>query len=152
LKTGALASTRNLFLQVYNEKKLEKNQHMCDQLHLLVAILAQWQRLVASTKALDLLHWAMRAVFYWRTTAAIKMASKVGLFFCHCVICCCPGGRWGNTEQGAAQWQHPVASQIALDMLHWAMPSVLLRRTARAIKTANNGGAFVFCRPFFCLP
>ncbi len=51
---------------------------MHDQLLLLVAILAQWQHPVASSKALDLLYWAMHAVLYWRTPTAIKMASKVG--------------------------------------------------------------------------
>jgi hypothetical protein len=54
---------------------------MCDQLQLLAAILAQWQHPVASTKALALFYWAMRAVLYRRTTVAIKMASKVGQFF-----------------------------------------------------------------------
>jgi hypothetical protein len=43
-------------------KKIEKNWHMLDQLHLLAAMLTQWQRPVASTKALDLLYWAMHAV------------------------------------------------------------------------------------------
>ncbi len=54
---------------------------MRDQLHLLAEILAQWQCPVASTKALDLLHWAMGVVLYRRTTAAIEMATKVGPFF-----------------------------------------------------------------------
>jgi hypothetical protein len=30
-----------------------------------------------------------------------------------------------------------VASGVALDMLHWAMPSILLQRTTVAIKTAG---------------
>ncbi len=45
------------------------------------AILTQWQRLVASNKALSLLYWKMHAVLYQRTAAAIKMASKVDPFF-----------------------------------------------------------------------
>jgi hypothetical protein len=133
-------------------KKLGKNGHMHDQLHLSAAILAQWRRPVASTKALDLLHRAMRAVLYQRTDVAIKMASKVGPFFCHCFVCCCPGGCWGDTEQVVTQWRRPVASQVALDMPHWAKPFVLLRHTAVAIEMANNRGAFDFCCPFFCLP
>jgi hypothetical protein len=40
------------------------------------AILAQWRHPVASTKALDLLHQAMRVILYRRTARAIKMASK----------------------------------------------------------------------------
>jgi hypothetical protein len=32
-------------------------------------------------KAMHLLHLAMRTVWYWRTTTAIKTASKVGVFF-----------------------------------------------------------------------
>jgi hypothetical protein len=62
-------------------KKLKKKQRMHAQLHVSAAILAQWWRPVASTKALDLLYQAMCAVLYWRTAAAIKMASKVGPFF-----------------------------------------------------------------------
>jgi hypothetical protein len=33
-------------------------------------------------------------------------------------------------------------------MLHWTMPSVLLRRTAVAIKTVGGQGAFVRHRQF----
>jgi hypothetical protein len=119
-------------------KKLEKKQGRHDRLHLSAAILTRWQRLVASNKALNLLYQAMCVVLYRCTTGAIKMASKVGPFLCHCFICCCPGSHWGDTEQVVAQWWHPVASRVALDMLHWAMPSVLLRHTAVAIKTAGG--------------
>jgi hypothetical protein len=52
-----------------------------DQLQLLVAILAQWQCPVATTKSLDLVRWAICVVLYRRTAAAINMASKVGPFF-----------------------------------------------------------------------
>jgi hypothetical protein len=41
-------------------------------------------------------------------------------------------------EQVVAQWQHPVASGVALDMPHQAIPPVLLCRTAMAINMANN--------------
>jgi hypothetical protein len=96
LKTGALASTCNLFVQIDDEKTQKKGR--LDQLQLLATILTQWWRLVASNKALNLLYWAMRAVLYQRTATAIKMASLFGTFFCHCFVCCCPGGRWGDTE------------------------------------------------------
>jgi hypothetical protein len=101
LKTGAKALTRNLFDKL-TMKKLKKNWHMHDHLHLSAAILARWRHSVASTKAPDLLHQAMGMVSYWRTTAAIKTASKVGPFFLHCFVCCWPGGCWGNTEQVVA--------------------------------------------------
>ncbi len=125
---------------------------MCDRLHLLAAILAPWGHPVPSTKTLDLLYQEMCAVLYQCTTAAIKTASKVGPFFCCPVVCCCPGGRWGNTEQVVAQWQRPVASQVALDIPHLTMPSVLLQRTAVAIKMANNRGAFVCHHQFHHRP
>jgi hypothetical protein len=80
LLIGALASTRDLFPQVDDEKP-QKNRHMHDQLPLSAAILTQWWRLVASTKALDLLNWAIHAVLYRCTAKAIKTASKVGPFF-----------------------------------------------------------------------
>ncbi len=131
-------------------KKLKKGGRL-DRLQLLATILAQWRRLVASNKALNLLYWAMCAVLYRRTAASIKMASLLGIFFCCCFVCCCPGSHWGNTEQVVAQWQCPVASRVALDMPHWAMPSVLLQRTAVAIKTAGGWGAFVRHRHLVCI-
>ncbi len=106
-------------------------------------ILAQWQRPVASSKALDLLNWAMHAILYRRTAAAINMATFLGVFVDCCLFACCSGGRWGNTERVVAQCRHPVASGGALDMPHWAMLSVLLRHTVVAIKMAGGGGAFV---------
>jgi len=118
-------------------KKL-KNQGKLDRLQLSAAILARWQHLVASNKALNLLYRAMRAVLYRRTAMAIEMASLLGTFFHRRFVYCCPGGRWGNTDQVVARWQHPVASGVALDMLHWGMPSVLLWHTAVAIKTSGG--------------
>ncbi len=68
-----------------------------------------------------------------------------------CIVCCCPGGRQGDTEWVVAQWRHPVASGVALDMLHWAMPHVLLQRLHMVIKMACDGGAFVRCCRLFRL-
>ncbi len=102
LKTGALVSTCNLFVQVDNEKT-QKNQGRLDQLQLLAAIPAQWRHLVASNKALNLSYWGMSALLYQCTAAAIKMASLFGSCFCHHFFCCCPGSRWGNMEQVVAR-------------------------------------------------
>ncbi len=82
----------------------------------------------------------MRAVLYRRTAATINMAIFLGVFVDCCLFVCCPGSRWGNTEQVVTQWWRLVASGVALDMLHWAMRFVLHRRTAIAIKMANVGG------------
>jgi hypothetical protein len=123
-----------------------------DQLHLLVAILAQWQHPVASCEALDLLHQAMHAVSYRRTATAIKMTNFLCVFVDCCLLACCPDGHRGNTEQVLARWRRPEASSVALDMLHWGMPSVLLWHTAMAIKMASNRGPFVVCHHhLFCL-
>jgi hypothetical protein len=103
-------------------------------------ILTRWRCPVASSKTLDLLHWAMCAVLYQRTAAAINMATFLGVFVDCYLFACCPGGRWGNTEQVVAQWRHPLASRVALNMLHWVMCFVLHRWTAMAIKMANVGG------------
>jgi hypothetical protein len=73
---------------------------------------------------------------------AIKTASKVGVFIHGCLFACCPGSHWGNTEQVVTQWQCPVASGIALDMLHWAMLFISHRRITMAIKTASRSGTF----------
>jgi hypothetical protein len=44
-----------------------------------------------------------------------------------------------------------MASGEALVMLHWAMRSVLHRRTVMAIEMARDGGAFVCRRLLFRL-
>ncbi len=62
-------------------KKLTKYQGWLDQLQLLAAIYAQWRRLVASNKALNLLYQAMQGVLYRRTAMAIKIASLFGVYY-----------------------------------------------------------------------
>ena len=74
-----------------------------------------------------------------------RNGQQSGYMLHRCFVCCCPGGRRGNTEQVVAQWGRSVASGEALVMLHQAICSVWHRRTAMAIKMARNGGAFV-CR------
>jgi hypothetical protein len=98
---------------------------------------------VASSEALDLLHWAMHAVMYRRIAMAIKMATFLGVFVYCCLFACCPGGRWGNTERVVTRWRLPGASSVALDLLHWAMPHSLLQPIRMAIEMACNGGTFV---------
>jgi hypothetical protein len=93
---------------------------------------------VASSKALDLLHWVMRTVLYRRTAAAINMAIFLGVFVDCCLFACCSGSRWGDTERVVARWQRPVASEVALDMPHWAMLSLLLRRIGKAFETGRG--------------
>jgi hypothetical protein len=118
---------------------------------LLDIILAQWWHPVACIKALDLLHWAMCTVTYRHIAImAIKTTSKVGVFVHRCLFACCIGGGRANTEQVVAQLQHPVASKVALEMPHRAMPSVLPQHTSVA-KMANNGGAFVHHHCLFCM-
>ena len=103
---------------------------------------------MASSKALDLLHWAMRAVLYRRTAAAMNMATFLGVFVDCCLFACCPGGRWGDTELVVAQWRRPGASSVALDLLNWAMPRALLQRVHMAMKMARNGGVLSSHRRF----
>jgi hypothetical protein len=117
--------------------KKKRRSHVCTMM-LLGIILAQWWHPVASSEAMDLLHWGMHAVRYQRIAMAIKMASFVGVFVDCCLYACCPGGHWGNTKQVVAQCWCPVAFGVALDMPHQAMPSVFLRRTAVAIKMAGG--------------
>ncbi len=47
----------------------------------MVWILAQWWRPVASSVAMDLLHWAMHTSPHQYITMAIEMASKGRVFF-----------------------------------------------------------------------
>ncbi len=106
---------------------------------------------MAASEALDPLHRAMCAVLYRRIAMAIKTTCKVGVFIHHCVVDCRPGVCGSNMEQVVTQWRRPVASNMALDILHWEMLHELLQCLCMAIKMACNGGAFVRCRHLFRL-
>jgi hypothetical protein len=126
----------------FDNENIKKNVVAMSGFILLDIILARWQCPVASIEALDLLHQAMRTVTYRRIAMAIKMAIFARVFVDCCLYACCPGGRWGNTEQVVAQCRRPVASVVALDTLHRVMPSVLLQRIRKAFKIGRDGGAF----------
>ncbi len=99
--------SRDIFLQV-DDEKTQKKQGRLDQLQLLAIILIQWQCLVASNKALNLLYWAMCAVLYRRTAATIKMASLFGTFFVavlFAVALAAAGAIWSKyLPNGSVQW------------------------------------------------
>jgi len=61
------------------------------------------------------------------------------------------GGRWGNWAQALDQWQHPVASSEALDVLHHAMHPALYRLIFMAIEIASNLPTF-FVMSICCCP
>jgi hypothetical protein len=46
-----------------------------------VQAIAQWQHLVASHKATDVLHWAMRPALYRRICMAVEIAINLPAFF-----------------------------------------------------------------------
>jgi hypothetical protein len=127
----------------FDDENIKKNVIAMSGFILLDIILVRWRCPVASSEALDLLHRAMRVVTYRRIAMAIKMAIFARLFVDCCLIACCPGGRWGNTEQVVTQCQLPVASSVALDLLHWAMPRSLLQRICVVIEMACDGGTFI---------
>jgi hypothetical protein len=54
------------------------------------------------------------------------------------------GGRRGDTAQALPQWQHPVSSSEALDVVHWVMCSVSYRRIRMVIKIASKV-CILFC-------
>ena len=58
------------------------------------------------------------------------------------------GVRQGNTRQILAQWQFPVASSVAMDLLNWAMCTSLHRHIAMTIEMASKGGV-LFCHCWF---
>ena len=41
-----------------------------------------------------------------------------GFMLHRCFVCCRPGGCQGDTERVVARWWRPVASGVALNMLH----------------------------------
>jgi hypothetical protein len=56
----------------------------------------------------------------------------------------------GNMGQIIAQWQHLMASRVALDLLSWAMCSALYRLIRMAIEMACKAGPF-FILLILCL-
>ncbi len=72
------------FFYGFDDENIEKNHRSHVQFMLSEIILAQWQHPVASSEALDLLHWAMHAVTYRRIAMAIKTVTFLGVF----VDCC----------------------------------------------------------------
>jgi hypothetical protein len=80
----------------FDDENIENNHRSHVQFMLSDIILAQWRRPVASSEALDLLHWAMRAVMYQLIAMAIKTATFLGVFVDCCLFACCPGGHWGD--------------------------------------------------------
>ncbi len=79
-------------------KKLGKNWCFLSHCLLLAAILARWWHPVASSEALDLLHWARCVVLYRRIAMAIKTARKVGVYILCYVVDCHHCVRRSNTE------------------------------------------------------
>ncbi len=59
----------------FDDENIEKKHRSHVQFMLSDIILTQWQRPVASSEALDLLHWAMHMVTYRRIAMAIKTAA-----------------------------------------------------------------------------
>jgi hypothetical protein len=66
------------FSYSFDDENIEKNRRSHVRFMLSNIILARWQHPVASSEALDLLHWAMRMVTQWRIAMAIKTASFLG--------------------------------------------------------------------------
>jgi hypothetical protein len=81
------------FFYGFDDENIEKKRCSNVQFMLSDIILAQWRRPVASSEALDLLHWAMRPVTYRRIAMAIKTATFLGVFVDCCLVACCPGDR-----------------------------------------------------------
>jgi hypothetical protein len=99
---------------------------------------------VASIESLNLLYQAMHAVAYRRIAMAIRMASKVGVFFIVVVLYVTPAATKAIHSRYLPNSKYPVASTMALNLLHWAMHLALPPCIRRAIEMASKGGAFVF--------
>jgi len=77
---------------------------------------------------------------------AIKTASKEGTF-CTVILLIVAMADARDTERVVA-WQHPVASNVALDMLHRVMLLALLQRLRVTIKMTCDGGTFACLRQY----
>ncbi len=106
LKTGALASSHDLFYEL-TMKKLEKKTA------------CSWP---IATIGRNTCPMAASSGFYKRSEPP-QLSNTRGIvpahhrshqndqqswsIFCRCLVCCCPGGRWGDTERVVARWWHP---------------------------------------------
>ncbi len=68
----------------FDDENIKEKRRSHVQFMLSDIILARWQHPVASSEALDLLHWGMHLVTYRRIAMAIKTATFLGVF----VDCC----------------------------------------------------------------
>ena len=64
---------------------------------------------------------------------------------------CRPGGHRGDMERVVARWQRPVASDVALDMMHRVMPRALLQRLRMTIEMACDGGTYLLVAAYTLL-
>ena len=127
MSTGAL----------FQQWNWRNNRHWCVPLIISEWVLTRWWHLVAFMKTMNLLHGALHTLLYRCIAMAIETAIKVGTYYIVVLFAVnLAGGRRGNTERVVARWQRPVASGVALDMLHRVMPHVLLQRHRMAIKWA----------------
>ncbi len=89
---------------------------------------------MASGVALVPLHQAMRLVSYRRTATASKTAGKYDAFSSFFCLHANPVIRRGNTVQKLAQWQFPVASEVAMNSLYRSMYVALYRHIRSAVE------------------
>ncbi len=129
------------FLYKLTMRKLVKKWHIRDQLCLLAAILAQWQRLVASNKALNLLHQAMCAVTYRRIAMAIEVASFLGVFFLLLFVCLLPWRPLG--QYGLSSCPMPECSGFRSSHGHAALGNAIC--IAPAHRRGNRNGWWMRC-------
>ena len=123
----------------FSQRNVRNNRSWCAPFIISEQMLVQWWRLVAYIKATNLLHRAKRTIVPPHRDGHQNGQQRWYIVHC-CFVDCCHGGHWGNTEQVVAQWQRPVASDLAIDMLHWVMPHAPLQHFRTDIKMACNGG------------
>ena len=126
------------------------NGRWCVRLVISERVLTQWRLLVAYMKATNLLHWAMCELLPPHCNGN-RNSQQSGYILNCCFVDCRHGGCQGDMERVVARWQHPVTSNVALDMLHWALPCALLQRIRMAIKMVCDRGTFAHWPPIFCL-
>ncbi len=72
----------------FDDENIKKKPHSHVRFMLSDIILARWQHPVASSEALDLLHWAIHTVTYRRIAMAIKMATFLEVYLL--IVVCLP--------------------------------------------------------------
>jgi hypothetical protein len=127
-------------------KKLKQNQHMLDQLQQYLPNGGiQWLLPKPWTSFIGQCAWYCTSA----PPRPSRWPAKLVPFFIIVLFAVALAAARAIQRESSRLMEASSGFGLALDMLHWWMPSVLLHRTCMGIEIAHDGGAFIFAAAFF---